>query len=401
MLFRPEAFEALTDAPWDEGRVRDAIGAIVAEADNVFDPEQLWPADEWDAWTSPLPLKNLYVGAAGVIWAMDRLCQRGYAELRLDPAAAALRTLEAWNDQRDYPAEIELPVQADASLLDGESGLLVVAWQLAPSEALADRLHGRVLENVGNAANELMWGAPGTMLAARAMLDWTSETRWAEAWKQSATALLRERDSDGLWTQRLHGEEYRALGPVHGVVGNVLALLGGGELLDDETVKALSRETATLLARTAVVENGRANWPEAKGGGLVGEDGEIRLQWCQGAPGIVAAAASYLDEELLLAGAELAWEAGPPAMAKGPCLCHGTAGTGYAFLKVLERTGDEVWMERARRFAVHALDQVGRGRAERGSGRYSLWTGDVGAALYAADCLEGRSAYPIVDAWDW
>jgi hypothetical protein len=70
----------------------------------------------------------------------------------------------------------------------------------------------------------------------------------------------------------------------------------------------------------------------------------------------------------------------------------------HAFLKAFERTGDERWLERARRFAVHALAQVRRGRAARGRGRYSLWTGDMGVALYAADCLDSRTAYPIVDA---
>ena len=83
-------------------------------------------------------------------------------------------------------------------------------------------------------------------------------------------------------------------------------------------------------------------------------------------------------------------------MEKGPAICHGTAGNGYAFLKAFERTGDELWLDRARRFAVHALGQVAR----RGHGRYSLWTGDVGAALYAADCLEARAAYPVLDSWD-
>jgi hypothetical protein len=78
----------------------------------------------------------------------------------------------------------------------------------------------------------------------------------------------------------------------------------------------------------------------------------------------------------------------------------GTAGNGYAFLKVFARTGDERWLERARRFAVHALGQVRRSRVRRGRGRYSLWTGDLGVALYAADCLDGRSAYPIVDSWN-
>jgi hypothetical protein len=125
--------------------------------------------------------------------------------------------------------------------------------------------------------------------------------------------------------------------------------------------------------------------------------GEIRLQWCHGGAGVVASAAPYLDEELLLAGAELVWKAGPQSMEKGPGICHGTAGNGYALLKTFGRTADEKWLERARRFAVHALDQVERWRAERGRGRYSLWAGDVGAALFASDCLEARTAVPIVD----
>ena len=117
------------------------------------------------------------------------------------------------------------------------------------------------------------------------------------------------------------------------------------------------------------------------------------MQWCHGAPGIVSSAASYLPEELLLAGAELTWQAGPHG--KGPGLCHGTAGNGYALLKAFERTGDELWLDRARRFAVHALEQVER----RGRSCHSLFTGDVGVALYAADCLDARARFPILDGW--
>jgi hypothetical protein len=181
----------------------------------------------------------------------------------------------------------------------------------------------------------------------------------------------------------------------------VAALLGGGDLLAADRREKLTRETAALLAREAVIEDGLANWPVNAGDRLVGDDGEIRLQWCYGGAGVVATAAPYLEEELLLAGAELVWRAGPTGLEKGSSICHGTAGSGYAFLKVFERTGDVRWLERARRFAVHALAQVERGRAERGGrGRYSLWTGDVGVALYAARCLEGRSEYPILDGWD-
>jgi hypothetical protein len=399
VLYRPDAFEPLTDTAWDEARVRRSIAAIVADADAAFDADAFWPADVWDAWTSPLPLKNLYVGAAGVIWALDALRRRGHAESTLDLAAAARRVLEAWREQPDFARGIELPEQARAALFTGESGLLVVAWRLAPATEIANDLLLRTRENESNDAVEIMWGSPGTMLAARAMLDWTGDDRWADVWRESADLLWRRRDADGLWTKRLYGETSRGLGPPHGVVGNVLALLGGGDLLAPDRREQLEREAAAALARTAVVEDGLANWPMTAGANLVAEDGEIRVQWCAGAPGMVASAAPYLDEELLLAGAELAWRAGPPAMAKGACICHGTSGNGYAFLKAFERTGDELWLDRARRFAVHALEQVERGGAARGRGRYSLWTGDVGAALYAADCLEATTAYPILETW--
>jgi hypothetical protein len=394
MLWDPAKFEPLTERAWDDRWVRERIAAIVADADDAWDDEGLWPADEWDSWQTPTPLKALYVGAAGVVWALDALRRRGHAESRLELARAARRTLEARRENPDLMRGIELPEPARASLFDGESGILTVACRLDPDPALADELHERVLENVDNDAVEVMWGSPGTMLAARAMLDSTGDERWADAWRTSAARLLERRDEEGLWTKRLYGETSRGLGPPHGVVGNVLALLGGRELLDEETRATLERETAAVLARTAVREDGLVNWPGRAGAELLAE-GEVRLQWCSGTPGIVASAASYLDEDLLLAGAETIWRAGPHGAEKGPGICHGTAGNGYALLKAFERTQDELWLGRARGFAVHALEQ-----AARTPGRYSLWTGDAGVAVYASDCLDARTRYPIMETWE-
>lgn len=108
---------------------------------------------------------------------------------------------------------------------------------------------------------------------------------------------------------------------------------------------------------------------------------------------MITSLGDVLDEDLALAGGELTWRAGP--LVKGPGLCHGTAGNGYAFLTLLERTGDELWLERARRFAVHAISQVERVRAAHGKGRHSLWTGDLGTALYLADCVDGAGRLPL------
>jgi hypothetical protein len=343
-------------------------------------------------------MKNLYVGSAGVIWALDALQRRGHAESTLDLAELAVGNLELSRERPDFMKGMKLPEPRESALLEGETGILLVAWRLAPSANLADDLHRHVRANVDNPAEEVMWGAPGTLIAAGAMLEWTGDGRWRDAWDVSAEALLSRRDSDGYWVQRLYGQELRSLTPPHGLVGNVQALL---PRLDDARAAALKRDAATILARTAVVEDGLANWPPRPRPELPGPDGQIRVQWCAGAPGIVIAAAGYLDEELLLAGAELVWRAGPPGMEKGTCICHGTAGNGYALLRAFERTGDEVWLERARRFATHALGQVERARAEHGRGRYSLFTGDIGAALFAADCVAARASYPILDSFDW
>ena len=101
--------------------------------------------------------------------------------------------------------------------------------------------------------------------------------------------------------------------------------------------------------------------------------------------------------DLLVAGAELIWKAGAHQDQKGHGLCHGTSGNGFAVLKAFARTGDERWLEHARRFAVHALAQAERIAATNGRRRYSLFTGDVGTALFAASCLAADTRFPIID----
>ncbi|MEP7335681.1 MAG: LanC-like protein [Actinomycetota bacterium] len=375
MLFHPTDFEELTETAWHSERVRAAVRKIVADAEEAFDHDGLWHSDERDLPYGESPLKDLYAGAAGIVLALEALRRRGHAAVALDLAGAALRTLE-----------LSEPDAEATSLFFGEAGISTVAYRLAPSQDLADRLFARVTENMNNDANELMWGAPGTMLIAHAMRDWTGDPRWSDAWAKSAAEVRRRREN-GLWTQHLgKSPPQHMLGAAHGAVANQLALLQGSPIED-------ARDVAELLERTAVVEGPLANWSTDVDLELV-HNGRIRVQWCHGAPGVVIAAAAYLPEELLLAGAELTWQAGPHG--KGPGLCHGTAGNGYALLKAFERTGDELWLDRARRFAMHALEQADR----RGRGYHALFTGDLGVALYAADCLDARARFPVLDGLD-
>jgi hypothetical protein len=166
--------------------------------------------------------------------------------------------------------------------------------------------------------------------------------------------------------------------------------------LDDPA--AVERRALATARALAIVDGDLASWPALTTGSRTGA--APRVQWCHGAAGIVTALAGLGPGDdahgaLLDAGGELVWRAGPPARNAG--LCHGTAGNGFAFLALLARTGDERWLRRARGFAMHAITQVSAWRAAAGRGRYTLFTGDIGAALLAAACLEGDPAFPGID----
>ena len=122
------------------------------------------------------------------------------------------------------------------------------------------------------------------------------------------------------------------------------------------------------------------------------------MAWCHGAPGFLTSLAALADsrlDDVLIAAGELIWTAGP--LTKGPGLCHGTAGNGYAFLKLYRRTREARWLERARAFAMHAIAQSERDAATYGVRRYSLYTGDPGLAIYLARCIDGEDGWPGLD----
>jgi hypothetical protein len=401
VLYDAEFFEPLTETGWSEARARKGIREIVADTESALRGRKLlWRADKWDGWRATSPLKNLYVGAAGVLWALESLSRRGHADISLDLPRLALTTLELFRARPDYMKDMTPPEPRESGFMLGETGILLVASTLAPSRDLEDTLLERVRANVVNEADELFWGTPGTLFAARAMHEATKDARWGDAWRESAEVLWSRRGNDGLWVQQLYGRETVGLSASHGLAGNVAALLRGGALLPAARRTTLMQDTNAILGRTAALEGEHANWPHRARGTLY-PDGQVRLQWCSGGAGIIVSTADFLDEELLLAGAELVWGAGPHGLEKGPCICHGTAGNGYALLKTFARTGNERWLSRARRFATHALEQVPRLRAERGRGRYSLWTGDLGVALFAADCIDSSTSYPVLDSSGW
>lgn len=402
MLFLAARHEALAGDPWDAAAARAAVRSIVAEAlehRRVHGRWRVHPLDEVDA--SPTPasgFKSLYLGDAGVLWALWFLRRVGAVTEVGDPAAAIEATYA------DYLAAPDTGAVVPSYYL-GEVGVLLVLWRLTGSASAADRLHAAITANIPNPTCEALWAAPGTMVAAHHLYAATGEARWRALYLDNVDEVWRtwcfdEAVGAHLWTQDLYGQRVRYLGAGHGLAGNVYALLRGADVIDPGRREALFDRCVAALEATVRIEDEAANWPPQPlppGGGPA----PMLMQWCHGAPGIITATAglprgrSTAFDRLLLAAGEAVWRAGP--LTKGAGLCHGTAGNGVALLKLYQRSGDRRWLERARRFAMHGLRQAAALRTQHGQGRYTLWTGDLGLAVFVWNCLDGTAAMPALD----
>jgi hypothetical protein len=152
-LYDSTRHEPLSGAQWDPYRTRDAVAAICRDAERAFDIPGLWPPHPRDLEPGSPPdgaFRGLYLGAAGMIHALGRVAEAGLYEPTLD-----------------LPATVEGLHEA----------------------ALAEAIEA----NIEHPSNELLLGAPGTML--------------------------------------LYGERMRFVGAGHGLAGIARALLGGADCL--------------------------------------------------------------------------------------------------------------------------------------------------------------------------
>ncbi len=379
-LFDAAAHEPVTATPWDASRAKEVADRIASDTASACRPDGSWPPPHPLTGATEGPDYSFWTGAAGIRWALARLGQ--------DVDEGGL--LAGYSSLPD--------TEKSAGLMHGDVGVLLVSWRLEPTPAKEERLLALVAGNAHNPSHELFDGSPGTMLAAVHLYEQTRDDRWRDLWLRCADALLEQFRTDPeyacrLWIQYRRGRLIRSVGAGHGFASNIHSLLRGSALLDEERLVEI-QEAARLTASTLAARDGTVvNWPTAADP-YWAADFPIRVQWCHGAPGLITSLAALPHDDetdaLFAAAGELVWKAGP--LRKGPGLCHGTAGNGCAFLALHARTGDERWLDRARTFAMHALAQV-----EASEPRYSLWTGNIGVALYLRACLVGWEGMPVLD----
>lgn len=122
-----------------------------------------------------------------------------------------------------------------------------------------------------------------------------------------------------------------------------------------------------------------------------------------GAPGaIYLFAKAYLvfgEEKYLKACqrcAEGIWNSG--LLCKGPSICHGIAGNGYAFLLMYRLTKEPKYMYRAKKFMRFLTEQEFLDDARTPDRPYSLFEGISGTVCFLIDLLDvENAAFPFMD----
>lgn len=402
MLYDPDRHEPLSAMAWDAEQARDSLLRIVGAVEARFTRERYWPPHPLDLEPGDPPeepFTPLYLGACGVIWALHYLQDCGAVHLRRD----YLSCLDELQQRNRAWLATSFAGSHAASYLMGDTPYALLACGRTDGGAAAEAVAALIAGNLEHPARELMWGSPGTLLAALWMHERTAAARWAELFRQTADKLESQLlwsapHGCAYWTQDLYGKRYSFLDGIHGFVATAAPLIKGRHLLPAAQWRAWEQRIVNTVSRSASQAGGQVNWRcELLADGAAPP---TLMQLCHGAPGFICCLAELPGHDLdalLLAAGETVWAAGP--LRKGSNLCHGTAGNGYALLKLYRRTGDPLWLQRARAFAMHGLGQTHAAALHFGQHRYSLWTGDLGLAVYLWDCLRGVAAFPTLDAF--
>lgn len=399
MLFDTARHESLTKTSWNTSVIESGITSIIDDIEHSLLPNASWPTHPRDAECYPRvgPKWSAYAGAAGVIHGLQILKTYGY---NVRDLSHLLETV--------HSSFIKSPdVSVEPGLQIGEIGILVPRLLAEPdNKKVSQYLLKCMEETVDLPLYEITSGQTGMMHAALALYRKTGDNCWKNVFVKGAKSLMENwiedvETGEWHWQSQVFGPKRHYYGACHGITGNANILLQGADLLPSSSSKIIVNRTISTLNISAKREANLTNWVLCTKPNI----DKLLVQWCHGAAGIVTAMAmtpkndslnAKLLDELLESTGELVWQAGP--LVKGSNICHGTSGNGYAFLYLYKRTRKSLWLDRARKYAMHAVEQCNKGRLHYGQGRYTLWTGDAGLAIYLHHCLyPEHAAIPGLD----
>ncbi|XP_058119525.1 lanC-like protein 3 homolog [Anopheles ziemanni] len=201
-----------------------------------------------------------------------------------------------------------------------------------------------------------------------------------------------------------HGKEY--LGAAHGVSAILHALLDSPWFCENETGHyniSTSRQADIKNTLDSILS-------------LLTKDGDLPtrfdsdrmlVHWCHGSGGAIYLFAKayliYKEEKYLKACRKLAdriWQRG--LLRKGPKICHGVCGNGYAFLLMYRLTLEKLYLYRAARFVEFLTTDIFSKHLLTPDRPFSLYEGLAGAVCYLVDVLDPLSAsFPFMDVFEF
>ena len=274
MLHWPQAHEQLVDAPWDRDAVRAAIREIAADCEaGVRRRAGVAGSRAGQRGGRRGPWATMYLGASGVVYALDLLQRARPRSIRSRDYLPALdRLLEGYRAEPEFGR-----VGARAELLDGRdrhparppAPATLARRRRSASRSWSPRTRATPTASSCGAARARCsppGGSGGTTSGARA------PTRCA------TPGMTRRALDAGLYGGR--GRSTSGLRTGSRAVSRRLRRSPTDEL---------HRRASETFKRFAIEEDGLANWPPGAGEELTPPArGGIRLQWCHGAPGMVA-----------------------------------------------------------------------------------------------------------------
>lgn len=403
VAYLPERHKSLHDENlvWNEEAARVAIRNILTHSITKYLDLGYWPAHPLDDEKSEKKsFDDIYMGDSGNIWGLKQLSEK--YDLSFDASSSIKKSLDkmiaGYNEEST----------TRSSYLFGELGTRLAKFKI--SEDNIDYLEIKKIineEKVENSYNELCLGTPGMLLAALDLYQFSGNDEDAQLCHEIKDIVVQnfvetEKYPHKHWTQtfKKHDLETKFFGFIHGFVGNVYALYKFSQVFPEGIlIEQYKKELEKQLELRKVEKDDLLNWSP-----WMDEHRKYcLLHLCHGAPGVLLGALKIFEDknvndrtlELLERGAGLIWEAG--TLNKGANICHGTGGNGMALLRMYEFTGDEKWLERARKMAMKCIEQVQDHFQEYGDYRYSLWTGDIGTAYFLDACINKVSMLPFME----
>lgn len=373
---------------------------------------------------------GLYTGYLGIAWACFTVLRKSGVEISPDAQqfllaqshdliAAALAHAESVTKQSNNKED-------RLSMLLGESGVWMTAAMLYHF-SLDTKARDRYMKKYADLApefktsqlfpqgsDEFFIGRAGYLAGIAVLRSWTGQSVLPDkdifdichAIVESGKQYSRNHYSPCPLMYAYYHTEY--LGAGHGLAGILFALMLFPDYLKaNPDSEQLVRSALAYMLQITPVDTG--NLPSAMdevSGQHRRPSSDILVHWCHGATGAVLVYARafvlWKDPRYLLACrqcADVIWKRG--LLKKGPGICHGVAGSAYAFLVLYRLTGEVFYLHRASMFAEFMQSDTFK-HARRPDCPYSLFEGLAGTACFYADLANpSHAAFPLMDPlWD-